>query len=248
MPAQRQCGRGGLRADGQWRQHRPDVHRPQRIVTGGIEPAPDPAGVDRRLRGSGLPDIHAAEMAVVRLRVTHAADDGQLLALPQLVEPGHRRVQSERVVQSQHLRRRVRKLWTSVVVGGIAIRNKGVQAIVAAVHGQHHQYLLTARQWPRGGTVHQVLPADAGDAGSHRGTAGGPGRDQELASVQGWHGSFSLCGRGFVDVHTTIGGLDLQWTRYSGEFRAAATNCGGLTANGLRTAAVRSEKFPMPSK
>ena len=167
--------------------------------------------------------------------------------------PGHGRVEPELIVQMQHLVRAVGELGTGGVIGRIRIRDKGVEPVVAPVHGEHDEDLRVAGQRFGLGLARQLMPGDPGGAGGQCGSPGDPGSDQELASVHPRHVGLLLTvvvlswAWSMDFVNGLVNGLD-QWTRYSGVLTATAIRVGGLSTTGLSAASDRADQRPTPSR
>ena len=120
-PAERQRRRGGR------------SRRPAAAAAPG-RPTPRAAGRRRSRPASGRASrsapassgeavcqiVHRPEVAVVGLRVADAADDRQLPAVPQALEPRQARVQAEPLAEVEHLVRVVRQVGPGVLVRRVA--------------------------------------------------------------------------------------------------------------------------------
>ena len=82
--------------------------------------------------GRGMPERARREMGERRLVVADAVDDRHLAVVVEALHPLHRLVQAELRVDLQELRLLQADRRPVLVVGGVAVRHDGVQAVVAA--------------------------------------------------------------------------------------------------------------------
>ncbi len=109
------------------------------------------------------------------------AHDRQLPGVVQLLEAGHRRIETETVGERQHLGLVVGKLRTTRVVGLVGVRDHRAEAVVAAVQRDEDDDLRSDLKRRALARNHQLAQCDAARAYGQRGTADDTARDQELA-------------------------------------------------------------------
>ena len=111
-------------------------------------------------------------MAVIGLGVADAAHDRQVPVVPELLQPGHARVEAKSLTEGQYLLFGVGQVRAGPLVGRVGGRDDGAQAVVAAVEGQHHQHVRVGGQRVGVSPVDQLEPAQrrtSGDGGRHAG-------------------------------------------------------------------------------
>ena len=241
--AERQGGGGCFGARGERREDGADVHR-RRGVMPSHRIASDPAGASRGVRRGRLPDVHAAEVAVIGFGVADTADDGELVVLPQRFHTGHRRFQPSWLSRCRPVPAR------RPAPGGRRDKPdgrpaQGVEPVVAPVHGEHDEYLGVGRQRVGLRALGQLMPGDPGRAGGECRSTGDPGRHRELAPIHPRHGDLQVRVLRVSGVPGCPGAH--QCTMYSGELTAIATRVAGLATCGFRAATVRSDQRPTPS-
>ena len=99
-----------------------------------VEPASDPSRARDPGADAAHPDRHRVEVAEVGVRVADALDDGQLAGVPEPLQRGEPRVETDSIVELQCLCGGDGERAVLRVVVGVGERHECVEAVVAAVH------------------------------------------------------------------------------------------------------------------
>ena len=102
--------------------------------------APQPALGALLVRLAGMPDVHAAEVAPVRVAVPHPLDDGNLAFIVQPLHRPHIGIETHIAVQVQRLAFGHPHRGPVVVIQRVAVRHQRVEGVIAAGELEHHQH------------------------------------------------------------------------------------------------------------
>ena len=92
----------------------------------------DPAFVQRLGHAGGLPDIHRAEVRLVRIRITDALHDAERPVFVQFRDVRHRRMQADRISELLHLGFGDFDRGPEFRILGVLERNDSVQPVIAS--------------------------------------------------------------------------------------------------------------------
>ena len=94
-----------------------------------------------------MPDVHAAEMRAVWIRIADALDDGHLALVIQGLEFREVRIQADGVRQLEHLVRGEAEGRPDGCVARISKRDERVDAVIAARKLQHDEDQVVRGAW-----------------------------------------------------------------------------------------------------
>ena len=165
-----------------------------------------------------MPDIHAAKVRAVGVRIADPLHHAKRAFLPELFQPVQRRVQPQPFVQPEHLRRGHGQRGTSPPVKPVAVGHHGVQAVVAPGKLHHDQHPVPRGVGGRPGRTDQKL-RHPGASGGHQGR-GAQGLLQETTA---------RAAMGHRENSSARGGFSARWLPVRGE----APNRGSIRSGQL---------------
>src|SRR5881398_1674771 len=86
-----------------------------------------------RIKASGMPGRHAAEVGPTRVRIANALDDRELPRVQKSAEAAQRRVQTKLIVNANQAILGKRQAVSISRITFVAERDDGVDAVIAAV-------------------------------------------------------------------------------------------------------------------
>ena len=133
-----------------WGRTRPDVDSDGGIaaLAGVVEIAAQPAVAEILVLVAGcLPDFRGAKVTAVGVGIAHAADHGEMTGIVEILKASQVWVETERIVQRQHLVRGNPNGGTGLVIEIIGVGHDSIKAVIAARElNQHENGAILARR------------------------------------------------------------------------------------------------------
>src|SRR5262249_24102186 len=116
------------------RQTTTEVDASQHVLLLGVEVAngpAQPAFIAHLVRLAGVPNIHGAEVRATRVGITNSLNNRYLPLVIELLDRTHGGMKPNSVIDRQYLIFGDADFWPVITVQGVAVRDHGIQAVVA---------------------------------------------------------------------------------------------------------------------